>query len=129
MKFRYHVYSKTQGLHSSEYASKVVTNKERSFTLSLNNILPCPFCASRNTEIHEDHRDNVVYVKCGSCGSSGKRFYYKPLVSFTYYTIDDFRNNPILRAQVEEEYFEYRKGIELDAVKAWNIRLLDNDDL
>ena len=127
MKLRYPVSKRTQGIATDgEY---VEPPKERSFYLSLGNILPCPFCASDNTEIHENHRDNVVYVECGSCGSSGKRFYYKPLVSFTYYTIDDFRNNPILRAQVEEEYFEYKKSIELEAVKAWNIRKLDNDDL
>ena len=127
MKLRYPVFKRTQGLATD--GAYVESPKERSFYLSLGNILPCPFCASHNAEIYEEHSTHLIYVGCGTCGSSGKRFRYNPLINFTNYTLNDFRNNPILRAQVEEEYFEYRKGVELDAVKAWNIRRLDTDDL
>ena len=140
MEFRYPVYQKTQGVyHDSDAPASIETAKTRSFHLSLGNILPCPFCASEKVELGEDsvrygygsyeRFDTFYAVRCKDCGAKGKAFYQKPLRSFTEYTVQDFRDNPILRAKVEDEYSEYIDDMKLDAVKAWNIRRLDTDDL
>lgn len=61
-------------------------------------------------------------VICDKCHAVGPIFHVKHLKDFTKYTVADFRNNPILRAEVEDEYDLYCKDIAQKTVEAWNKR-------
>jgi hypothetical protein len=97
----------------------------------MNNLKPCPFCGGEpKHEIEQvrigyseyEHVENYHVVKCANCSSNGPRCHQKHLAEFTAYTVADFRNNPILRAKVEEDYENYCREIKRHAISAWNRR-------
>jgi len=61
-------------------------------------------------------------VECQSCSGSGKEYEQKPLCDYTNHTVADFRNNPILRAKVEDDYNAYVEQTKKLAIDAWNQR-------
>lgn len=97
---------------------------------------PCPFCSGcgiLETETvrsgYGEYENSDLYhvVKCASCRASGRRYHQQHLISFTSYTVGDFRNNPLLRAKVEDEYEAYCKQTKQLAIKAWNARAQDSE--
>jgi hypothetical protein len=97
----------------------------------LNDLLFCPFCNGNGKLIEESERcgygeyeRNLTFhvVKCKNCGSQSTRYEQKPLIDFTRYTVQDFRNNPVLRAKVEDDYAAYYDRTKQLAVEAWNKR-------
>ena len=92
---------------------------------------PCPFCGGE-AEQHQDlvrsgygeyeRTERYHAVKCKKCGASSKRVHQKHLIDFTKYTVRDFRENPILRAKVEDDYDAYCEQSKHLAVEAWNCR-------
>lgn len=92
---------------------------------------PCPFCGGdaehqrdrvRSGYGEYESEENYHAVKCKKCGASSKRVHQKHLIEFTKYTVRDFRENPILRAKVEDDYDAYCQQSEQLAVEAWNCR-------
>ena len=67
------------------------------------------------------------YVACSDCGARTADFRKKALAKTTDYTVQDFRENPALRAKVEDEYTVYCKQLEKEAISAWNKRAALND--
>ena len=99
--------------------------------MSMPNLKTCPFCGGRAHLITESDRIgydtyertiDAVRITCVDCRSSGTEIIKKTLADFTSYTVQDFRQNPILRAKVEDEYEEYVKELNNQAIKAWNTR-------
>ena len=92
---------------------------------------PCPFCGGE-AEQHQDlvrsgygeyeRQERYHVVNCKKCGASSKPFHQKHLIDFTKYTVRDFRENPILRAKVEDDYDAYCEQSKQLAVDAWNCR-------
>jgi hypothetical protein len=91
----------------------------------------CPFCGSKAEQKEYDERGGygeyertIKYhlVVCGGCGAEGPKKHQKWLIDFTKYTVNDFRNNPILRARVEEEYEEYCRNVKQAALVAAILR-------
>jgi len=91
----------------------------------------CPFCGGEAEYQKENVRSgygeyerNETYhtIRCKKCGSSSKRVHQKHLIDFTKYTVSDFRQNPILRAKVEDDYDAYCEQSKQLAVDAWNCR-------
>ena len=92
---------------------------------------PCPFCGGE-----AEHRENQIRsgygeyertehyhaVECRNCGASSKRIHQRHLIAFTRYTVRDFRENPILRAKIEDDYAAYCEQSKQLAVEAWNAR-------
>ena len=97
----------------------------------LQNIKECPFCGG-NAELDKDMvrsgygeyeiRETYHSVKCKKCNASSKRIHQKHLIDFTKYTVRDFRENPILRAKVEDDYKAYCEQSKQLALEAWNFR-------
>ena len=94
-------------------------------------LLPCPFCggdavlqAERERSGYGEYESHELYhvVRCGKCRANGTRIHQKPLIQFTSATVSDFRNNPILRAKVEDEYDAYCEQTKELAVAAWQRR-------
>jgi hypothetical protein len=92
----------------------------------------CPFCGGEAQAVVEQVRSgygeyetaNTYHsVKCTLCNSKGREYPQKPLVDFTKYTVADFRNNPILRAKVEDEYEAYCQQCKHQAIEAWSTRV------
>jgi hypothetical protein len=91
----------------------------------------CPFCGGdaeyRKENVRSGYGEyeyNETYhtIRCKKCGSSSKRVHQKHLIDFTKYTVRDFRENPILRAKVEDDYDAYCEQSKQLAVDAWNLR-------
>ena len=91
----------------------------------------CPFCGGEaeyqkenvRSGYGEYERDETYHtIRCKKCGSSSKRVHQKHLIDFTKYTVSDFRQNPILRAKVEDDYDAYCEQSKQLAVGAWNCR-------
>lgn len=92
---------------------------------------PCPFCGGE-AELKKEHitvgdgsyRQYQDYhkVQCNTCLAQAERIRQQPLCNMTEHTVQDFRNNPALRAKVEDEYEEYCNKVRLKAVEAWNKR-------
>ena len=122
-KYEYPIFQKTTGVASGK-EDVPPDFKTRSFVLDKNVILPCPFCAndSPKLELKSQSFGEGIYpssvdwyeVEC-ECGASGEQFYVMPF--------RDFRSNS------REEYKLYEEEQMLKAVKAWNIRKLDTDDI
>jgi len=102
------------------------TLSEKSNILSL-----CPFCGGeaefleRITKVDcGDIIYNTYYfVKCKVCGACGTKIYRKPLCDFTKHTVADFRENPALRARVEDEYEVFVESLKNQAAEAWEKRV------
>lgn len=91
----------------------------------------CPFCRAKgelkeeNTRVgYGDYESNVscFVVECLGCGAKAQWFAIKTLCDFTTHTVEDFRNNPILRAEVEDQYETYLKELKEKAIMAWEKR-------
>ncbi len=91
----------------------------------------CPFCggeAEYQTENvrsgYGEYERNETYhtIRCKKCGASSKRVHQKHLIDFTKYTVRDFRENPILRAKVEDDYDAYCEQSKQLAIDAWSLR-------
>jgi len=91
----------------------------------------CPHCGERGELMSKTERvgydEYMRYVDsfqvvCTGCGARTKEFTKKPLVATTHYTVVDFRDNPTLRAKVEDEYVTYCELLEQATVDAWNTR-------
>ena len=91
----------------------------------------CPFCTGM-AEL-KSKKDRVGYaeymtyvdsmfVECTGCGARSVDIIKTPLCDTTDYRVEDFRENPTLRARVEDEYLIYCKRLEQDAVNSWNKR-------
>lgn len=102
----------------------------------MDELKPCPFCGGEGDLVLR--RERVGYggyektlefhvVKCVNCESSGKEFRQDPLCDYTSYTVQDFRDNPVLRAKVEDEYEDYIKQAKELAIQAWNTRSKRDD--
>ena len=94
-------------------------------------LLACPFCGGEAEYATESVRsgygeyestEKYHVVKCKACQSNGRRYHQKHLIHFTTCTVADFRNNPLLRAKVEDEYEAYCQQTKQLAVEAWNKR-------
>jgi hypothetical protein len=92
---------------------------------------PCPFCGGEAEQIETvlyfgsgdyANSEEKQLCKCKACGTEGKMFHQKYLSEFTNYSVEDFRNNPLLRAKVEEEYESYVNSIKQQAITFWNKR-------
>ncbi len=92
---------------------------------------PCPFCGGKPELIQHGERfgygsyeqtRKYWIVKCKNCTSSGKGYEQKPLCDYTNHTVDEFRDNPILRAKVEDDYDAYIEQTKHMAMSAWNQR-------
>lgn len=94
-------------------------------------ILLCPFC-SGEAELKEytDHWGSGEYanstqfrqVICKSCKASAPAIRQKHFIELSDYSVEDFRNNPSLRAKVDDEYDAYKKTVGEEAIEAWNKR-------
>ena len=98
----------------------------------MNIFKPCPFCGSNNIELKEGSwKSNdymcsgydYFYVKCLSCGAKSNDHVKKYLREFTDHTVEDFRNNPLLYAKVEDEYEKYIEELKEIVIKSWNKRI------
>ena len=99
---------------------------------------PCPFCGG-DAELQQDlersgydeyeRQERYYVVRCKKCDASSKRFHQKHLIDFTKYTVKDFRENPILRAKVEDDYDAYCKQSNRLAIDAWNCRATKTEGL
>lgn len=92
----------------------------------------CPFCGGQAKLVansvrsgYAEYERNETYhvVVCGNCECRGKSYHQKHLINFTVHTVSDFRNNPVLRAQVEDDYEAYCQQTKKLAVDAWNRRI------
>lgn len=94
-------------------------------------VMCCPFCGS-NAELKSKTERfgygeymryiDSFYVACTQCGARTKDFDKKPFNQMTDYTVQDFRNNPALRAKAEDEYELYCRQLEQETIEAWNKR-------
>lgn len=100
-------------------------------TTDKNDLLPCPFCGGKpELIIHRprtgygsyERTHEVHVVECKNCAARSRGFEQKPLCDYTNYTVADFRENPILRAKVEDGYAAYAEQTKELAVDAWNTR-------
>jgi len=89
----------------------------------------CPFCdgspelSTLNTgTVYSTQTCQEMLVRCQDCGAKGPQFHKQYLAEWTNYTVQDFRNNPILMIKEEEKYNEYCKSIDTLAVSGWNKR-------
>lgn len=91
----------------------------------------CPFCGGEPDLIlrrermgYGDYERALEFhvVRCLNCGALGKEFKQQALIDYTSHTVQDFRNNPILRAKVKDEYEKYISQTKELAIKAWNTR-------
>jgi hypothetical protein len=98
---------------------------------STHGLKPCPFCGGDAEHQKDDLRhgydeyereETYHFIKCKNCGSSSGRLHQKHLCDFTKYTVRDFRENPILRAKVEDEYSAYCEQLKQLSIDAWNLR-------
>lgn len=97
---------------------------------------PCAFCGGSGILEAEtvsagygeyQHSDLYHVVKCAYCKASGRRYHQQHLINFTTYTVADFRNNPMLRAKVEDEYEAYCEQTKQLAIESWNRRPQDSE--
>ena len=93
---------------------------------------PCPFCGSKaQIETRSERHGygeyetivNYMYAVCDGCQAESQKIVVKPLCDFTNYRVADFRNNPILRAKVEDEYQEFCDKIKKQVCYQWNTRM------
>jgi len=104
--------------------------KDNTLSEKSNILSPCPFCGGEAEFIEIIERvdrgfmslDYYYFVKCKVCGARGTRIYKKPLCDFTKHTVADFRENPALRARVEDEYEVFVESLKNQAVEAWEKR-------
>ena len=91
----------------------------------------CPFCGGEASLKTKEERagyddymrhDAFLYVSCLKCGAQSADFRIKPLCETTPYKVQDFRNNPALRARVEDEYDVYLEQLEQEVIRAWSKR-------
>lgn len=92
---------------------------------------PCPFCGGsaeyekssvRSGYGEYERLETYHSVFCQKCRARGRKYHQKALVDYTSHTVSDFRNNPILRAKVEEEYEAYCEQTKQLAIEAWENR-------
>jgi len=96
----------------------------------MSDIVQCPFCGgSAELKIKHHPSPNGVaqscdeaVVQCNVCKSQGSPYRLPRREDFTLYTVLDFRNNPAIRARIEEEYEGHCEMIKSMAVGAWNTR-------
>lgn len=102
---------------------------------NLSALLRCPHCNGVAELKSKDERVgyggymryiDYFYVACSGCGARTADFRKKSLAEFTVYTVQDFRDNPTLRAKVEDEYTIYCWQLEQETIDAWN-RRANND--
>jgi hypothetical protein len=98
----------------------------------LKDLLRCPHCngqarlKSKSERVgYEEYTSYVdsIYVVCEGCGARTADFTKTSLAGFTDYTVQDFRNNPILRATVENDYKSYCNDLMQKAIDTWNMRV------
>jgi hypothetical protein len=99
-------------------------------------LLNCPFCGGEAEYATENVRsgygeyesiEKYHVVQCKACHSNGRRYHQKHLVQLTSHTVADFRNNPLLRAKVEDEYDAYCQQTKQLSIDAWNNRFFAID--
>lgn len=94
------------------------------------NISTCPFCEGMGSIVErEDKNINIDYgdfpyviVICANCGSTGKKITIKYFNEFSKYTVEEFRNSNLLRANEALRYKEYLDDKKREAIEAWNMR-------
>ena len=94
----------------------------------------CPFCGSKAKIIKREvgnpnhgYKGRLFFgCECGKCGSIGKMIEANYMITFTDYTVTDFRKDPILRATEEDKYNNYIEEIKKAAAEAWNKREKNN---
>mgnify|MGYP006977568710 CR=1 FL=1 len=64
-----------------------------------------------------------IIVECSGCHAKAADLIIMPLCDFTNYTVSDFRNNPILRARIEDSYAKYITDLEESVIALWNRRV------
>ena len=96
-----------------------------------NQLKPCPFCGGNailetqcNRSGYGEYESTEKYhvVCCEKCKAQGKRIHQQHLINFTKYTVRDFRENPILRAKVEDDYDSYCDQTKQLAIDSWEQR-------
>ncbi len=97
----------------------------------MNDLLFCPFCSGEPELIERQERSGYGeyertltfhVVRCKKCKAKATEYEQKALIDFTRHTVQDFRNNPVLRAKVEDDYAAYIQQTKKLAVSAWNTR-------
>jgi len=91
----------------------------------------CPFCGSTaKLEVERWENPNgagwgsgrYAYVRCSGCKSHGGYTSIDNFNMFSKYTVEDFRENNLLRAVEDERYQLYEEHQQTEAVKLWNNR-------
>jgi len=62
-------------------------------------------------------------VICMGCKSKGRSISFNHYNKFTTYSVQEFRNNPSLRASEDDRYEAYVKKHEAMAIECWNRRI------
>jgi len=97
----------------------------------MSELKPCLHCETEGVIKERDERVgyneyqdtyHYCFVECANCGCRSKEFRIKPLIETTDYTVADFRQNPVLRAKVEDEYDDYVQQVKQAAMDSWNTR-------
>ena len=94
-------------------------------------IKECPFCGG-NGEVKEETFGHpnfgqtghyYFYVECTSCKARGGYVRIKYFNEFSEYTVEDFRQNNLVRAVEDEKYDCYLGGKKLETITLWNKRV------
>ena len=114
------------------YRGEVVKkNNNLRENISLKN---CPFCGGDGELVDDDiSSDSEGYypgqnrkvVRCKRCKANGSHVNVMFFRQWSSCSVNDYRNNPALRARHEAEFSEYITDRQLHAVKLWNNRERD----
>ena len=100
-------------LDGNPYSTEGNLKGVQSSESDLSDLLCCPHCngnaelKSKNERVGYDEYMRYIdsfYVACSECGARTADFRKKTFAETTEYTVQDFRENPALRAKVEDEY-------------------------
>jgi hypothetical protein len=94
-------------------------------------LLPCPFCggAPHPIEIgkrlgYGEYESHVTFlaITCGLCLASSSHIVKPTMHKFTEYTVQDFRQNPALRAKEEDGLESKINEVKKEMAEQWNRR-------
>jgi len=133
VKVKYKPNNYTYVMTKDEYLSSLEPEAKPEIELlsNLNDIKECPFCRGDSVLNEETLRQGYdeymttqkyCFVECCSCGARSRAMKKPCLSDFTNYTVQDFRDNPILRVKEEENHELLIKSIEADTISYWNKR-------
>lgn len=98
-----------------------------------NEIKPCPFCGGEGKcKVTDKSGSGDGYyfgypaftVVCNNCWAKGSEHKYKHFSECYEETVEDYRNNPALRARHEDGYAIIRENAKKEAIWHWNTRFI-----